>query len=650
MPDFKDSKTEPALVRRYPVKNSRDGRKKEIETELKKIYKTEGKLPALNKLEHKKKNGLKSLLILILVLFFLFAASALGFFVFQPKSNFTENKINLEIKGPFNISSGERITYEIKISNGEGVSLKNVQLIAHMPTGFIFENSTLMSKMVQGGEQSPSVKTWKLNDIFSNESTSVSVTGKLIGPVGSSEQFLANLNYQPVNFSSEFQKETSLTTQIDDSTFFIEPTYPAEVANSDQSEFTLNVKNKSEATELDSMRVELNYPAEFALNESQITIGENKLPLIKEKIVKGTAQKIWTIEKLLPQAEAKIKFSGKFNVDASKNLEFDLKTELKGSGEAYISQDEQKFDIDVVKGDLLTTLIINGSSQDKPANFGDSLNMLLTVKNKSSKLLGDLKIRAVIDSPLIDWTSLQDQNNGVRQDNQILWTKDQIPQLSLLIPEAEIEIPIQINIKNTKPENISVKDLLVKSYFEAQINKTETKDSQVKISSNTITNAINTDLDLSSQIRYFAADNTTIGSGPLPPIVGQKTTYTVFLKLTNSLHEITDIEVDVKLPGYVTFEGNEKISTGTLAKNDQNQVVWKISRIPTSIKETTAEFQISINPILSDINKILTLISEISLKATDSQTQSIITKSLSGFTTNLDADNLGKNKGLILAQ
>jgi hypothetical protein len=350
---------------------------------------------------------------------------------------------------------------------------------------------------------------------------------------------------------------------------------------------------------------------------------------------------------LLPQAQKQIKIKGKFEVQESAPIELTATAKLKGPADDYFSQKEEKISLEVIKGELLTNLIINGSNQNKPVNFGDSLNYLISIQNKSKKALGDIKIRAVLDSIFLDWSSLKDENKGLQEEEQILWTKDQIPRLAFLLPEEEVEINFTINLKTNPTKKYKTDDYKIKSFFEAQINKVDNKDAQIVNQSPTLINELNTDLNLNVIGRYFDDKSNTIGSGPLPPIVGQKTTYRIFWTLTNSLHEINNIEVKTKLPDYVSFENNQNISTGNLFKNQQNEIIWQISRIPTSVEKTSAEFDIAITPKPADAHKILTLLADTIITALDAQTNGQINITVSGLTTNLDTDPLGKNKGLI---
>ena len=428
---------------------------------------------------------------------------------------------------------------------------------------------------------------------------------------------------------------------------------PNQIANQEDMEINLKINNSSDKITVQNIQLELNYPPEFTLSSSQIIEADKEPVIINEEKKDGeiATSKIWTIENLAPQAEKQIKFKGKFDAKESLTAQFNIKAELKGPDEDYFSQKEENISIEVIKGELLTNLIIQGSDKNQPVNFGDTLNCLINIKNKSKKILGDIKIRAVLDSVFLDWSSLVDKNKGLQEDNQILWTKDQISKLAVLLPEEELEIPIQIKLKNyQKSAHDKPEDFKVQSFYEAQINKLENNPAEVVLPSNTITNEINTDLNLAAAPRYYDDNNLAIGSGPLPPVVNQKTTYKLLLKITNSLHEITNIEVKAKLPDYVSYNNQNNTSTGNIFKNDQNEIVWQISRIPTSINQATADLEIFITPTDKDVHKILTLISEITISAKDDQTQGQLTRTLTGLTTNLDTDPLAKGKGLVQAE
>jgi hypothetical protein len=632
--------------------------KKVIDYELRKIYQDDkGKLPKMTDLEFKKRNpALKFILFVIISLTIIFSVAFLGFLVFQPKPKFTSEKVSLEIKAPFTATSGEDIFYKITINNAEDINLTKSLLTVYFPAGFIFDNANPSPMAPDQTEQPPlatsNIKTWQINDIFINQSRTIEIQGKFIANLNSKQTVSATLSYTPANFSSEFQKNVSFDTDVTDSLLGLNIEAPNQIADQDNLGINLKINNNSDKFALQNIKIELAFPPEFVLASSQIfeTDKDNLIVEEKKKEDEIITSKTWQIDNLAPQAEKQIKIKGSFNAKESLTAAMDIKAELKGPNDRYFTQREEKIIIEVIKGELLTNLIIQGSDKNQPVNFGDTLNYLIRIQNKSKNLLGDIKIRAVLDSKFLDWSSLVDKNNGLREENQILWTKDQINKLANLLPEEELAIPIQINLINYKKSiNYKTEDFKIQSFYEAQINKLENNPAEIVLSSNTIINEINTDLALSATARYYGDNNTAIGSGPLPPVVNQKTNYKLLFKLSNSLHEITNIEVKAKLPDYVSYNDQNNTSTGNVFKNDRNEIIWQISRIPTSVNLATAEVGISITPTEQDVHKILTLVSGITLTAKDAQTQGQIAQSLIGLTTNLDTDPLAEGKGLVQA-
>jgi hypothetical protein len=637
----------------HPTKKEEVAKEKEIDKELKSIYRdAQGNMPNLTKLDFIPKNRKRNMIIgLILVLLVIFLVTIFGFWSFRPSPKFSGNNIKLEIKAPFTINSGEKINYQIRFANNEGVSLTKTVLTVNLPDGFIFINSNIPAQ----SNENPKIKVWQVNDLNMGQNKIIDINGVLISPINSKPVITATLTYIPANFSSEFEKSVTFTTEVMDSLINLTTEHAAQVANGEITEIKVKLANKSAEIALSNLEIDLNFPAEFSLLESlQLNPGETAKPADLKALDKAkpdVSPKISTLTSLMPQEEKTIIYRGKFTVPESKNIDLNLQTKIKGLNDEYFVQEEETMTFEIIKGELLTNLIIQGSNQNKPVNPGDTLNYLLSIENKSKKTLGDIKIRAILDSLFIDWKSLNDKNSGIQEDNQILWTTEQIPALANLLPEEEVEIAFQIKLKNLADvKNYKTEDLKVTSFFETQVNKSNNTDTELTNESNTIVNEFNTNLTFASEARYFGSASETLGSGPLPPIVGQKTTYKIFWKLNNSLHEISNIIVKAKLPSYMTYEAGENLSTGNIIKNQNNEIVWQIARIPASVTQATADFSISLTPQTQDVGKILSILQEGTLTATDAQTNGQITITFPGQTTNLDSDPLGKGKGLIEAE
>ncbi|MBU0897552.1 hypothetical protein KJ806_00280, partial [Patescibacteria group bacterium] len=167
-------------------------------------------------------------------------------------------------------------------------------------------------------------------------------------------------------------------------------------------------------------------------------------------------------------------------------------------------------------------------------------------------------------------------------------------------------------------------------------------------SSNIIINKINSDLNLTEQVRYFNDDNIAVGSGPLPPKVDQTTSLKVYWTINNNLHELNNLIVSTQLPDYVKFGNKSNVSVGSLDYDEQNNIVtWNIGRLPISTYKVNSEFNIEITPKENNRNKILVLLSGTNISAIDSETNATIKKTMEAQTTRLKDDNIANTDGIV---
>ena len=148
-------------------------------------------------------------------------------------------------------------------------------------------------------------------------------------------------------------------------------------------------------------------------------------------------------------------------------------------------------------------------------------------------------------------------------------------------------------------------------------------------------------MNFKEQVRYFDKDNVPVGTGPLPPKVGQTTNLRVYWNLTNDLHELNDATVTYNLPEGVSFADNARTSMGNVAYDSaSNKITWNIGLLPLAVYTASAEFSIAITPTAADLNKIMVLSNGSVAAAVDGETQATITKNTKPQTSKLDDDDI----------
>jgi hypothetical protein len=261
----------------------------------------------------------------------------------------------------------------------------------------------------------------------------------------------------------------------------------------------------------------------------------------------------------------------------------------------------------------------------------------------------DLVVMAVLDSGFIDWKSLSDSNVGKSKGNTIIWSKDQIPSLSELAGGEEGEIKFTINVKPFSEDDLG-KKFEISSYAQFSIGNAEDFKENADNHSNMITSKINSDLNLKEELRYFSEDNEPVGTGPLPPRVGETTSFRVSWTISNNLHELGNLQIELNLPKYVVWSGKERTSIGTINYDSAaNKIIWQIGRLPLTVYKADAEFSISITPQEGDRDKIIVLLPGSKVSAVDSETNANIERTTKAKTTRLEDDDIASmnNDGII---
>jgi len=110
---------------------------------------------------------------------------------------------------------------------------------------------------------------------------------------------------------------------------------------------------------------------------------------------------------------------------------------------------------------------------------------------------------------------------------------------------------------------------------------------------------IRTSLGLSQRAQYY--EGPFSNSGPIPPKVNEKTTYTIVWQATNTLNDLADARIEAPLPRHVAFEEKWYPSSNKLLYNSEtHSVSWDIGALSAgagsiSPVETVA-FQVSLTP------------------------------------------------------
>lgn len=611
-----------------------------VEANLKEIYRTgDGRVPDVGRLEVHRTPWARRLVLLLVVL-----AASVGATLWLGRAVLGRGAVGggslgVSVDMPQQLASGEAATYTIRYVNRDRVPLRQVQVTVRYPQGFSYT----------GAKPEPANEfhtRWDVGDLAPGQDGRILLNGTMIGEVGAVKNFEITTSYTPSNFSSTFSSSAAFSSQITSSILSITLDGPDTALPDQPVTYTLTYQNTSERTLLD-VEVQAAYPASFVFSTAQ--------PAPVKATGAGELSRRWRIASLEPTSKGTITITGGFAASAvtpgsRTPAELVAQVGFLDAESEFSLQQEVALTTAVIEPGLSLALVVNGKSTDAPVNLGETVNYSVVYKNIGTQVLGDVTITLTLDSPVLDLASLEDTHLGSVNGNIITWAKDQVAALGRLQPldEGTIDFTVKLNeAKGLKPDQLTTP---ITSTLKAVVATVNDRPLNAAVAAKPLVSTINTTLDLDAQVRYFDDDNLAVGSGPLPPVVGQKTTYRVYWRLANSLNEVTDVAVTTTLSPGVTWEGKQYVSAGDLAVDEQTrQVTWTVSRIPPGKTgdDVNVWFDIGLTPTAAQAGRVILLTAETNLTAKDAKTKSQITKFKRGSTTNLDDDPIGGGRGLV---
>jgi len=565
------------------------------------------------------------ILLMIIVIFLL-----LYLFILKGSLLQKSRSVEMQIKGLEKVVVGEEKNFSILIFNKENSELIEAQLLLNFPEKF-----KLISSEPACSENSLTSCVLDLAKIGSGLPREIKLKGYFFATGEEKISLNARLSFRLENFSSWFKKE------IFQEVIFSEPAIdlimegPTELINGEEGEYRLKIKNNQEGP----------------MTTTIIISGQDfnfliLVPIDAETVDNG---KKWKVG--LAQAEEKtIDFSGYFSGEGeNKNLVAQLG--FMDEKNSFFSQIKKDFSVNIAQPGLVLGIKANGSFLDElNQSFGDEIAMSVSYKNISQEKIFEPTFRMKLEPSNVvnvkkndswQWLQLGTQvslnNSTVENEGQSLSMVFSSPEIIEINPGEEGEISFNFKIKNyedlikEKLQNLKINLMAEASakIFKNQVLIFNVKSNQININ-------INSRVKLEAEARYFSDEGMKIGGGPLPPKVGQTTTYFIYLRPVNSNNALNNIKIIADLPKQVEWFGEQKFSHGNLSFDAFNKkIIWQIDSLPAysggSYSFVEASFKIGLTPEDADLGQVLNLLENINLTATDA---------LDGTQINIKADNI----------
>lgn len=524
------------------------------------------------------------------------------------QTSFKEGNAVVKIEGPTEVRSAQEIKYIVSFKNKNRVELKNAQILLSYPESF---------QPVEGSNlkiDNPLNSRIVLGNLKSGAEGKIEIKGKFSAAKNSIIYLNATLQYTPSNFNSIFQSKFQLGVNVSSSPLFIEIEAPAEVASGSKVDYVVNYTNSSQES-LDGVRIKVEYPQGFSFNSSTQSPSEGN--------------NIWNLGGLQSGQNGKIVISGELQGQEEESEIFKAFVGSVGSTGEFVAYD-QKEKITKITSTAISIAQSFVNKSDLNVNPGENLGYVISYENKGNIALRDVIITLEIDSRIVDFSKLNlEKGSFDASQKKISWRASEIPKLSNLAPGERGEIRFNISVLDRIP--VSSPD--DKNFTIVSTVKTSSPSISSSIGSNKTVVGNKIELKLNSRVvldvKGYYQDSLIANSGPIPPQVGQETTYTIHWKILNVSNDIGNVRVSSFIPSGVKWKGLISPQQESVSYNERsNQIEWEVGSLKSGtgilVPQKEVAFQIGVVPQINQLGQELILLGPAVLTAKDLFTNSEI--------------------------
>lgn len=548
-------------------------------------------------------------LIIFLLILGLFGGAIIHWYYQQRV--FSKAVLKLEILGPESIQMGQDFEYTVRYKNNGNFVLEEPRLIFEYPK---------YSLSKEGKRR----VTKELEKIYPGEERIIKFKAKLLGKEEELKEAKAWLSYRPRNLKAFYESQTSFVTKIEPVPLTLEFDLPSKLENEKEIQFLLNYFSNLDYP-LSEARIIVEYPGGFKFLES--------FPEALEKTE-------WEIPYLKKAEGGRIKIKGILSGQPGEYLDFKAKLGIWLNGE-FVLLKETKKEVVIIKPLLYLSQQINGFS-NYIASPGEVLNYEIFFRNIGNTSFENLFLLVRLEGEAFDLSTLKSELGEVKpNDNLIIWDWKRVPELRFLDVNVEGKVKFEVKLKEVWSLSEGGKNITIKTKVNlAQVNQ----EFQTKV---------NSKLEISQKGYYN--DEIFGNSGPFPPKVAERTTFTITWQVKNHYNDVRNVKVKALLPEGVELTGKifpNKESSKFSFDSQSREIVWIVEEKKEKEKEIlragtgvlgpgpNVSFQLALTPALNQKGKILTIISEAEITGEDLWTGKDIKGKASLIDTTLVDDQL----------
>lgn len=512
----------------------------------------------------------------------------LAFFFSVRELFFDRDDVTLRIDAPEEVDIGSEFEVFVTVTNSSRQTLRAGRIDLDLPSAI---------ELVEGRDAS-------FATLESRKQTTAKFRLRARGDAGTELRFRVLSFFKPGFIAASFQKELEKTVHLREIPFTIAFSFPADVSNGKAFTFFIRAQSRAQ-TAVPAVGVELIPPDTFRFLRAQ-----------PAPLAATTYQ--WDFGSIPAGGREEISVTGIFDADV-KGGEFIARI---GPWDTFrkslLAFQEEKEFLNLQAGAVPVTIVFR--EQENPPEIivepGETFSVKLQYENAMTVPAEDVSIALAMADEAIEPRSVISPQQFTRSvSGEYVWDSDILSALKSLEPgvQGEIELSAKISQKLVfRSADDANQDISVRARTLSGGRVLGERHMLIRIAGQ---------LSINAEVRYFNAPG-GINTGPLPPKIGQETTYTVTLTVAGGTNGIENVGARVVLGPSVTYkELIEPENANVFYDSTTREVAWTIGDMPPGTgvfsPPKLLSFRISLIPEADDTGKAVELLSIVAASGED---------------------------------
>ncbi len=560
----------------------------------------------------KPKRHYRSFILIGSLLIFIFVAGISSLFLYLGGNQISNQNILIQIEGPSLIGGGEEVPLQIAITNQNTVPIESATLILKYPVG---------TRSVGDSPRNLFEERIPLNDIASGEVQNIPVRVSVFGEENAEKSIEATIEYRVNGSNGMFYKDANpLAFRIGSSPLVLRIESVEKVASGQLVDVTITAVSNS-PTPLEDVLITASYPNGFTYERS------NPEPIY--------GQNVWRIDEISPEQSATIELQGIVTGLTEETFRINFVAGPANPDNQFLvgaTLADAKTDFLIERPFIDVGIAINGD-KNKVAIIPEATDTTVKVDilNTLDETVYDMTVEIVPGGNALTEDSIK-SNSGFYDSNSgtVRWEVSNNDSFDKVLPGGtrSLEFTVEPGPNYTTASFDMVVNVYARRVAEssAQEMLIGTVRAEAKYSA---TVAVN------SQAGRGTAGFTD--NGPVPPQVGETTSYTITLVAEAGANDMANAVVETSLPLYVNWL-DAYDAEGTVTYNSvSKKIQWVIGDISLNQRKEMT-FQVDLKPSVSQVGQAPVLVNTQNMRANDRFTGALLQDSAPAVTTELSTE------------